>query len=105
MKRSIPEAVTALTKALVDQGKLVEAGWVGYRAMVLDPAAPQIQIDECRMAFFGGAQHVFGAIMTMLEPGDDPTDNDMRRMDAIDKELREFIEKFKLQFVKTEGSS
>jgi len=44
-----------------------------------------------RMAFFAGAQHLFASLMTVLEAGDDPTNNDMRRVDLIAKELDDFI--------------
>ena len=87
--------VETLTKQLISQGKLIEAGFVGYRMLVMHPQAPQVQVDEVRMGFFAGAQHVFGSIMTMLSPGDEPSDEDMKNMDAIHNELKEYIEKFK----------
>jgi hypothetical protein len=61
---------TELSKKLADEGKLIEAGWVGYRMMVLPPDAPQVQIDECRMAFMAGSQHLFSSIMSILDPGE-----------------------------------
>ena len=36
-----------------------------------------------RMAFFAGAQHVFDGIMTACEPGDEPADKDLPRLDLI----------------------
>lgn len=81
----------AVAQRLTDEGKLIEAGWVGYQHLVLSPSAPQIQIDECRMAFFCGAQHLFGSIIGMLDPGADPTTADLQRMSQIDAELRAFI--------------
>jgi hypothetical protein len=80
-----------LAKKLTDEGKLIEAGWVTYDRLVLSPEAPQIQRDECRMAFFAGAQHLFGSILGILEPGADPTAKDLERMSQIDVELRTFI--------------
>jgi hypothetical protein len=50
---------------------------------------------ELRMAFFGGAQHLFGSIMGILDPGEEPTEQDMRRMDLISHELETFIVEFK----------
>ncbi len=47
------------------------------------------------MAFFGGAQHLFASIMGILEPGAEPTDNDMHRLTLINNELEEFITQFK----------
>ena len=84
-----------LSKRLADEGKLIEAGWISYRAVVLHPQAPAVQIEECRIAFFAGAQHLFGSIMTTLEPGSEPTENDLKRMDLINAELDRFIAEFK----------
>jgi hypothetical protein len=49
------------------------------------------------MAFFGGAQHLFGSINTMLDDGPDtePTEQDLRRMTLIAHELNTFIEEYK----------
>ena len=48
MARTVdPALVEHVTKELADQGKLIEAGWAGYRLMVIPHEAPQIQIDEC----------------------------------------------------------
>jgi hypothetical protein len=91
------ELVERVTKELADKGKLIEAGWVGYEKLVLPPTAPQIQIDECRTAFFAGAQHLFGSIVSMLDqsnPDKDPTTADLRKMDLIHAELQSFAATF-----------
>lgn len=95
-KTIYPEAVQRATQHMVDQGKLIEAGWVGYRMMVLPRDAPDIQISECRLAFFAGAQHVFASMLAMLEPDEEVTDADLARVEMIDMELREFLKVFKL---------
>ena len=97
MTRPSKEAVDELCKMLVDQGKLLEAGWKSYELTVLSPDAPTLQRHECRIAFFAGAQHLFGSIMGMLEPDAEPTEADLRRMSGINDELNRFIEDFKLQ--------
>lgn len=79
---------------LTDKGKLMEAGWISLRIAAVDPAASQAQLDEMRMAFFAGAQHLFASILTVLEPGADPTEADLKRMSLIDVELREFVVQF-----------
>lgn len=53
-----------LTKELIDQGKLVEAGWIGMRIACDLEDAPAIQLKEMRMAFFAGAQHLMGSMMS-----------------------------------------
>jgi hypothetical protein len=58
-----------------------------------------------RMAFFAGAQHLFGTIMTVLEPGDEPTPKDLQRMDLIHLELDAFIKDFSLKHTPTKGTA
>lgn len=89
------DQIDELCRRLVDGGKLLEAGWLGYRLQVLPPDAPQIQIDECRIAFFSGAQHLFSSIMGIMDADREPTEADLRRMSAIDTELTAFIAEFK----------
>jgi hypothetical protein len=92
-----------LTRELADSGKLIEAGWVGLRIACELEDAPAIQLEEMRNAFFAGAQHLFGSIMTVLDPGSGPTDKDLERMDLIDRELRDFINDFSMRRLPTEG--
>lgn len=103
-----PEAINLaakLTKDASDAGKLIEAGWIALRALAVPPDAQPVQIDEMRNAFFAGAQHLFGSIMSILDPGEDPTDADLGRMDLIQAELDEFITDFGLRHIKPERSS
>lgn len=87
LKPGLPhEYLVKLTKALADSGQLIEAGFVGLR-MGLPPDLGEGSLDLIRTAYFGGAQHLFASMMVMLEPGSDPTDNDMRRMDSLHTEL------------------
>lgn len=95
------EAIEAISKAITgraaDRGHIIEAGFAAmiqatypkWEEMPLD------QLKEIRMAFFGGAQHLWGSIMNMLDPGEEPSARDMRRMDLIAHELDAFITEFK----------
>src|SRR6266478_6473509 len=74
------EVVDELCKVLTDKGQLIEAGWRSYELIVLDPNASDIQLKETRIAFFAGAQHLWGSVMGILDPGAEPTDKDMARM-------------------------
>lgn len=96
--------LTELERQLVDKGKLIEAGWVGLKIAAIPKDAPPIQLEEMRNAFFAGAQHLFASIMDFLEPGEEPTETDLRRMDNIEKELNEFITVFTAKHIKTEGT-
>lgn len=88
------EVLTKLSQRLTDEGKLIEAGWVGYQLAVISPDAPQVQLDETRMAFWAGAQHLFASIMSLLEPGEDPTEADLRRMSLINEELGLYLAEY-----------
>ncbi|GAA3849457.1 hypothetical protein GCM10022626_19710 [[Pseudomonas] carboxydohydrogena] len=85
--------------------RLIEAGWIGLRIAAIPLDAPAVQLDEMRNAFFAGAQHLFYSIMTILEEGSDATDNDLKRMDLIDRELRAFINEYTVRNVPPEGNA
>lgn len=86
----VKEVVDRLSKQWVDQGKIIEAGWVAMRAIAIRQDAPQWQVDQARTAFFCGAQHLWGSIFSFLEEGQEETDNDLKRISLVAKELDEF---------------
>jgi len=94
-----------LSKQLVRDGKLIEAGWIGLRIAAIPAAAPKVQLEEMRTAFFAGAQHLFSSIMTILDPGEEPTQADMDRLTLIQTELDRFIAEFAAKTMPTKGSA
>jgi hypothetical protein len=86
----IEQAASDLTKEFTDRGKLVEAGFAAFREYVIAKDAPPLQVSEMRLAFMAGAEHVFSSIMNILDPGEEPTEADLRRMDLIHKEIDEW---------------
>jgi hypothetical protein len=97
------ERLNQLARDLVEQGKLIEAGWIGMRIACIPRDAPQIQLDEMRLAFFAGAQHLFGSLMNILDPEADVTDADLAKMDSIDKELRGWLAEFERRHAQRVG--
>lgn len=93
---------TATIKQLLDKGQLIEAGWLDLRYKTIAMSAATTQIEEMRMAFFAGAQHLFSSIITALDPDAEPTQTDMYRMHQIHNELQvfigDFIEKHNMHF-------
>lgn len=83
-----------LERELTDKGKLIEAGWVSLRLAAIPEEAGKTQLEEMRSAFFAGAQHLFGSIMSILDDDREPTPADLRRMDMINAELEVFIRDF-----------
>jgi hypothetical protein len=92
-----------LMRELTDKGKLIEAGWISLRIASVPLDAPPVQLEEMRNAFFAGAHHLFGSIMTILEPDAEPTDKDLDRMSLINKELEDFIQVFELKNFPAKG--
>ena len=89
-----PGVLEKMTQYLMDQGLLIEAGFAALRKNNISPNAPIEQLNDLRLTFFAGAQHVFASIMHGLEEGDEPTPKDMERMNKIAEELRVFAEQF-----------
>lgn len=104
-RRIVHEAANEYAKAANDKGLLIEAGWLSLKALWLHPDSPPDQVDMARHAFFAGAQHLFGSIMGILDPGEEPTEADYKRMDLISAELDAFIKDFELRHVPTQGSA
>lgn len=96
------ERVEQVTRELVDRGKLIEAGWISLRLATIPADAPPVQLDEMQKAFFAGAQHTFSSIFALLDPGAEPTDADMKRLDQISAELRGFARELELR-LNTQG--
>lgn len=93
----------AVTRKFLADGKLIEAGFSALRVTAMSPMAPPDQVREMRMAFFAGAQHLFGTIMNVLDPGSEPTDADLKKMDLIQRELDGFIKDFAKSHLPTKG--
>lgn len=83
-----------VTAQLTEEGRLIEAGWRGLRALAIRPDAPPIQLEEMRMSFFAGAQHLFGSLFSIVGKGSMPNEDELHRLTMIHKELGDFIVEF-----------
>lgn len=104
-RRVVHEAANLFAKEASDKGLLIEAGWQSLKAIWLHPDSPAEQVDMARHAFFAGAQHPWGSIVGILDPGEEPTAADLKRMDLIAAELDAFIKDFELRHVPTAGNA
>jgi hypothetical protein len=84
------KVVKSVTQLLMDEGKLIEMGWKAFELQVMPITAGKQQRHDMRVAFFSGAQHLFGSIISGLDEDPNPTPADERRLEQIDKELRAF---------------
>jgi len=96
---------TEMTKRLTDEGKLVEAGWVAFRHLVIAKDAPDVQVSEMRLAFFAGAEHVFSSMIAFMEEGEEPTEKDLKRMDQLHAELERYRQEMAAKYIHTKGSA
>ena len=94
----------AITKGAVDDGKLIENGFDALRALAIAKDAPQVQVNEMRLAFMAGAQHVWGSMMAFLESGDEATPTDIRRMQSIQDELDRWEQQIRLRIEPPKGA-
>lgn len=95
--QTIKKAAELLTKELADRGKILEGGWQAYLVVEQLNDAPADLKEALRRAYYSGAQHLIGSIMTMLEAGTEATDADLDRMMGISNELEAFIKERKAQ--------
>lgn len=75
-----------IMSSMADDGMVIEGGWQALEAMVLTQAVPA-QREAMRFAYFAGAQHLFAALMAILDPGNDATERDLERIQRIAREL------------------
>jgi len=72
------------------QFDIIQQGWKSLEAAAIPSEANDTQRREMRCAFFAGAWHLWNATLVALDPGADPTANDMAQMEAIEQELQAF---------------
>lgn len=91
----VREMAEQVIKELAARGKVMEGGWQAFLLVSGLQDAPDMQKREMRKAYYLGAQHLFASIMTMLDPGSDPTDADVHGMDLIQDELKAFTDELR----------
>jgi hypothetical protein len=67
--------------------------WASYQADVVPAEAPSVQREECKRAFYAGAQAMFWAVMAATEPDDE--DVCVAQLAAIEREMQDFLRLFK----------
>jgi len=89
MTSPLQDAIDKLLRAQSDEANMIETLWIMFAASVEIPTGG-VQWVESRRCFFAGAATVFEAVLRIMEPGDEPTDADLRRMNRLAEELTRF---------------
>lgn len=75
--------------------KLIADGWREFEIDVIPLNAPDIQRTECRRAFYAGAISIFNGLLSELRPGAEPTDADLKVIDALAAEIKQYADDLK----------
>ena len=78
----------------------IAAAWASYERTVIPTQAGMLHREESRLAFYAGAATLFYSIMKSLDAGDEPTEADLARMDAIRAEIDGFAAAFDAEVAK-----
>ncbi len=74
----------------------IQSLWNRYRTEVMHPAAIDIQVLECRRAFYAGVESALNKLASEMSDGDGLDDpNDERAIMEVQQELTEFAKQVK----------
>lgn len=73
----------------------IEQLWLNYRWAVLPKDASDIELTECKRAFFAGGHAFFTAVMGFLTSGSEVQEQDLINLGLMEAELRRFNDKVK----------
>lgn len=79
--------------ATINWVKTIGEQWASYLAEVIPPEAPAVQVEECKRAFYAGAQGMFALVMEAVAPEDD--DACGARLQGIEREMQDWLRLFK----------
>lgn len=98
------ELLTGVSKKLAEDGMIIEAGWLGFKQMMLPPNCSRHQEMDMRAAFFAGAKHLFDSLPALVDDSPEVSDQEHARLEKINEELNAFYEKF-IKAIPTSGSA
>lgn len=105
-QKQIEDIASDLTAELVDRGLLIAGGFEAFRHYVIHKDAPPEQVEEMRWAFMAGAEHVWSSVLNFISGSDEElTEQDMRRLEMVQKELDEWREKIMARVEPAQGNA
>ena len=93
-REQIRTVADSVAKDMADRGRLIEAGWLSFKHVAYPDGMAPSQEQQLRQAFFSGAQHLYGTMMSIMDEDREPTEQDMKRMTLVDAELESFVFEF-----------
>lgn len=97
------QAALRLTRQLADEGRIIAGGLAAHALLFVPAGTSQEHLDAVRFAYMAGAEHLFSSIMATLDPGHEPTDADMDRMDKIHREVMQWRAEMALRVRPADG--
>jgi hypothetical protein len=73
---------------------MIEKEWRKFCLACFGDISEQ-QYTDLRRTFYGGASAMYFSLLSMLDPGDEPTDADLQKMRDLHAELHKFNEDVK----------
>lgn len=101
----IVQFASDLTKELTERGMLIEAGFAVFAHYVIPKDASSHQLRDMQLAYMAGAEHLYSSIMNVLDPGEEPTEDDLKRIDLIDREIDQWRIKLHERIHPTQGTA
>jgi hypothetical protein len=91
MKKRIPidQAGVHLTEQLLERKQLLVGGFAAY-CMNHGVKPGDQRIPAMFDVYMSGAEHLWSSILVLLDEDNEPTDEDVRRMDVIANEIDEW---------------
>jgi hypothetical protein len=78
--------VEAILKRMANEGRLIEGGWLSFLEFV-PPNTTAQQVNLLKLAYYCCAEHLFNSIMTIMDEDREPTENDLKKMSLLQKEI------------------
>jgi hypothetical protein len=89
---AITDELLKLQREWADKGQVIAGGAAMFEALFLTGGTLEAQRNDMRVAFTAGAEYIFSTMMSIMDGGDEMSDKDLSRMDAIHKEVEVFRE-------------
>lgn len=74
---------------------LLAEQWDSFARAVLPLKCPPTQRQEMRRAFYAGAESILFRVIQSFSPESEPTDADLKIMEDLDQELKDFAKDVK----------